>query len=121
MADRLVRLRRQAGAARGDLAVVVGNASVCLGATDRYLGQLASVLSRWDDAVAHFERAVELDSSMGAAVWLPHSQYQYSRMLFRRGRPEDVETASALLDAAATAAAELRLRGLHIQMSAAEA
>lgn len=104
-----------------DLAVVVGNASVCLGATDRYLGQLASMLSRWDDAVAHFERAIELDSSMSAATWLPRSQYQYSRMLFRRGRPEDVESASAMLDAAATAADELGLRGLHIQIHAAEA
>ena len=104
-----------------DLAVVVGNASVCLGATDRYLGQLASLLSRWDEAIAHFQRAIELDSSMSAATWLAHSNYQYARMLIRRGRADDVEQASALLDAAATAAHDFDLRALHMRMTAAEA
>ncbi len=104
-----------------DLAVVVGNASVCLGATDRYLGQLASIMSRWDDAITHFERAIELDLCMSARVWLAHSRYQYGRMLIRRGRPEDFEAASALLDAAAKAANELGLRGLHMRMATAEA
>lgn len=104
-----------------DLAVVVGNASVCLGATARYLGQLASVLSRWDDAAAHFQRAIELDSQMSADGWLAHSQYQYSCMLFRRGRQEDVERANAMLDAAATAAGKLGLIGLKMRMASAEA
>ncbi len=103
-----------------DHAVVVGNASVCLGATARYLGQLASVLSRWDDAAAHFQRAIELDSDMSADAWLAHSQYQYSRMLFRRGRQEDIEPANAMLDAAATSAGRLGLIGLQMRMASAE-
>ena len=41
-----------------DLTVVVGSASVCLGATSRFLGQLAAVRGDWDAADAHFEHAL---------------------------------------------------------------
>ena len=99
-----------------DLAVVVGNASVCLGATARYLGQLASVLSRWDDAEAHFQQAMEIDSRISATTWLPHTQFWYSRMLAARGGPEDIESARNLVDAAATTAAKVGLRGLQLRM-----
>jgi tetratricopeptide (TPR) repeat protein len=103
-----------------DLAIVVGNASVCLGAAARFLGQLASLMGRWDDAEAHFRRAMELDARMAARTWLPHSQFQYSRMLFRRGRPGDTASANELLDAAAKAASDLGLRGLQIGMQSAD-
>jgi tetratricopeptide (TPR) repeat protein len=103
-----------------DLAIVVGNASVCLGAAARFLGQLASLMGRWDDAEAHFRRAMELDARMAARTWLPHSQFQYSRMLFRRGRPGDSASANELLDAAAKAAGELGLRGLQTGMRSAD-
>jgi tetratricopeptide (TPR) repeat protein len=103
-----------------DLAIVVGNASVCLGAAARFLGQLASLMGRWDDAEAHFQRAMELDARMVARTWLPHSQFQYSRMLFRRGRPGDTASANELLDAAAKAAGELGLRGLQTGMQSAD-
>ncbi len=49
-----------------DLTVVVGNATVCLGATSRFLGQLAAVLGRWDTAEAHFEHALRLNARMDA-------------------------------------------------------
>ena len=99
-----------------DLAVVVGNASVCLGASARYLGQLASVLSRWDAAEAHFQRAMEIDSRIAATTWLAHTQFWYSRMLVGRGRPEDIESARNLVDAAASTAAKVGLRGLQLRM-----
>ena len=99
-----------------DLAVVVGNASVCLGASARYLGQLASVLSRWDAAEAHFQRAMEIDSRIAATTWLAHTQFWYSRMLVDRGRPEDIESARNLVDAAASTAAKVGLRGLQLRM-----
>ena len=41
-----------------ELAVVVANATVCLGATSRFLGQLATVTGRWDEAEAHFQHAL---------------------------------------------------------------
>jgi tetratricopeptide (TPR) repeat protein len=103
-----------------DLAIVVGNASVCLGAAARYLGQLASLMHRWDDADAHFRRAIELDTRMSARTWLPHSQFQYSRMLFRRGKQDEALAASELLDAAAQAADERGLRILQNRMQLAD-
>jgi tetratricopeptide (TPR) repeat protein len=103
-----------------DLAVVVGNASVCLGASARYLGQLASVLSRWDEAEDHFQRAMEIDSRMSALTWLAHTQFCYSRMLVGRGRPEDIELARTLVDAAASTAARFGLHGLQLRMKSAD-
>jgi predicted ATPase len=103
-----------------DLAVVVGNASVWLGATARYLGQLASVLSRWDDAEAHFQSALEIDSRTSAVTWLAHTQFSYSRMLLGRGRPEDIESARNLVDAAASSAVRLGMRGLQLRMQSAD-
>jgi hypothetical protein len=79
-----------------DLAVVVGNASVCLGAT--------------------FQQAMEIDSRISATTWLPHTQFWYSRMLAARGGPEDIESARNLVDAAATTAAKVGLRGLQLRM-----
>ncbi len=38
--------------------VVVGNATVCLGATSRFLGQLAATMGRWDVAESYFRHAL---------------------------------------------------------------
>jgi tetratricopeptide (TPR) repeat protein len=64
--------------------VVVGNATVCLGATSRFLGQLAATLGDWDAAERHFEHALDLNARMQAAPWLAHTRYEYARMLLRR-------------------------------------
>jgi tetratricopeptide (TPR) repeat protein len=95
-----------------ELAVVVGNAIVCLGATSRFLGQLATVQSNWDDAEMHFRHALDLNASMSATPWIAHTQYQYSRMLSRRGTGGDIARASELLDAALITAHELGMHGL---------
>ena len=103
-----------------DLAVVVGNASVCLGATARYLGQLATLVSRMDEAEDHFQRAIELESRMSSPVWLAHSQYWYSQMLLKRGRSGDIENANELLDSSAATASRLGLHGLRLQIQTAD-
>ncbi len=92
--------------------VVVGSASVCLGAAARFLGQLAAVNADWPNAESHFERALEIDGRMQAAPWLAKTQFQYSRMLLRRGRREDVERAGALLAEAAANAQRKGMNGL---------
>jgi len=94
------------------LTVVVGNAIVCLGATSRFLGQLATTQSKWDDAEAHFNHAMEMNEQMGARPWLAHTRYQYARMLLRRGKEDDVTRASGLIDEAMLAAQELGMHGL---------
>jgi tetratricopeptide (TPR) repeat protein len=96
-----------------ELTVVVGNASVCLGATSRFLGQLATVLGRWDDAARHFEHALELNARMSAPTWLAHTQYHFSRLLTLRGETEDVELAAELLDSALRISVDLGMRGLE--------
>jgi tetratricopeptide (TPR) repeat protein len=78
------------------MTITAGVASVCYGAAGRFLGQLAAVLDAWDEAEQHFESALELDRSMGAAPWVAHTQYQFARMLTRRGRTSDLRRADAL-------------------------
>jgi len=101
-----------------DLAVVVGNASVCLGATSRFLGQLATTLGRWDDAERHFKHALQMNSRMSAPTWVAHTQFQYSQMLFRRGSAQDVESANELTNSALRIADELAMRGLDSRIKA---
>jgi len=96
-----------------NLTVVVGNASVCLGATSRFLGQLATLLGRWEDAARHFEHALELNARMSAPTWLAHTQFHYSQMLMLRGETEDVEPAKEYLDSALRISTDLGMRGLE--------
>ncbi len=95
-----------------ELTVVVTNAIVCLGATSRFLGQLATTQSNWDDAELHFAHALSLNSQMKAAPWLAHTRYQYARMLLRRGKRADITRASELIDEALIAAQNLGMHGL---------
>lgn len=95
-----------------ELTVVVGNASVCLGATSRFLGQLATTLGQLDDADAHFRSALELESKMDAAPWLAHTRFRYACMLQRRGRSADADRARVLLDEAIVSAQQLGMAGL---------
>ena len=101
-----------------NLTVLVGNASACLGATSRFLGQLATTRALWDDAERHFKHALDLNAQMSAPPWLAHSQFQYSRMLFQRGEAKDIETANELLDSALLIANDLGMRGLESRIKA---
>ena len=71
-----------------DLTVIVGGAIVCYGAVGRYLGELASLLERWDEAEEHFQRAAEINGRMGAWPWLARSQAQWAAMLLERSRKD---------------------------------
>ncbi|HEX2274431.1 MAG TPA: hypothetical protein VHG90_11220, partial [Acidimicrobiales bacterium] len=99
--------------------VVVGIAAFSLGASDRYLGQLATLLGRFDDAEAHFAAAHRLHERLGAPGWLAHGRVDHARMLITRGRADDSERARTLLAAAChayralgMAAHELRAQAL---------
>ncbi len=95
-----------------ELTVVVGNAIVCLGATSRFLGQLATIQSNWDDAELHFNHALELNARMKAEPWLAHTRYQYARMLQRRGNGKDASRANKLIDEALITGKNLGMHGL---------
>ena len=71
--------------------------SIALGVTDRYLGLLATLLCRFDEAAAHFTTADQLHERMGARVWAAHGYADHGRMLLLRGAPGDEARGNALL------------------------
>lgn len=97
--------------------LVVGNAIACLGATSRFLGQLASIMRLWEESEGHFQHAIEFNRRLKALPWLAHSQYQHARMLRRRDRPEDRDRADDLMAEAGSTAELLGMRGLAAKIS----
>jgi tetratricopeptide (TPR) repeat protein len=70
---------------------------LCRGSVARDLGNLATITSKWADAVRHFEDALELNAQMGARPWLARTQCDYGRMLLARDHPGDRERAHELV------------------------
>jgi class 3 adenylate cyclase len=70
----------------------------CLGAADRYLGMLACIFQRWDDAEVRFEAALALEEKIGGAVLLPRTRYWQARFLRARGNGDDERVAGAILN-----------------------
>jgi DNA-binding SARP family transcriptional activator/tetratricopeptide (TPR) repeat protein len=69
---------------------------ISLGDVSRSLGNAATALKRWDDAVRHFEAALDANARMGAQPWLARTRRDYARMLRARGRPTDIAHAESL-------------------------
>ncbi|MGE0825409.1 MAG: AAA family ATPase [Candidatus Binatia bacterium] len=92
--------------------IVLATSAACLGPASYYLGLLATILSRWDDAEAHFEAALKFNTKMGARPFVTHTQYQYARMLLARGTPSDWEKAWELLTRGLNTAQELGMEAL---------
>jgi DNA-binding SARP family transcriptional activator len=82
---------------------------VATGSVSRTLGVLASVLSRWDDGVRHFEAAAVHNQRMGARPWLAHTQHDYAKMLLARDLPGDRVRAQHLLRVATEQYKKLRM------------
>jgi DNA-binding SARP family transcriptional activator len=64
-----------------DVNVVIGLAAVCLGSAARYLGRLAIVMGRKQEAIDHFERALVANAALKAPVYLAHTQVDFARVL----------------------------------------
>jgi AAA ATPase domain len=91
----------------------------CTGSASRYLGLLATVLSRPDDAARHFEDGLERNARMGARPWVAHTQHDFAVMLVNRDGPEDRARAIELLSDAARTCDELGMPALRVQITAA--
>jgi DNA-binding SARP family transcriptional activator len=91
---------------------------VSFDSASRPLGTLATRLGRLEDAVRHFEAALEMNERMGARPELAHTQDDYARMLRVRDGPGDQERAS---DLAAEAARTYRRLGMEARAGRAEA
>ncbi len=83
--------------------------SLCLGSTQRSLGLLSETLGRFDEAAAHYERAIEMDTRIESPPWVAHGQRDYGRLLLRRDAPGDRDHAALLLRQALRTAREIGL------------
>jgi predicted ATPase len=86
---------------------VVYGFGLYVGPVSERLAKLAVTLSRWEDAAAHFEAALEMNARMCARPWLARTQYEYASMLVERNWPGDHERASTLAREALATAQEL--------------
>ena len=77
--------------------VAVSYPEVSTGGVSRYLGLLAAVTARPDEAIRHLEDALALHERMGARTWLAHTRHDLSRVLLARSAPGDRERAEELL------------------------
>ncbi len=75
-----------------------------LGPVSHYLGGLATVLGRFDDADDYFTRAHAFGRRLGAKFFVARTELLWARMLRERGAPGDSGRAGALLRSAVGAA-----------------
>ena len=68
-----------------------------MGAMSRYLGLLAAVLSRLDEAARRLEDAAATNAAIGARPWVAHAKADHARVLLTRQAPGDGEYAGDLL------------------------
>jgi eukaryotic-like serine/threonine-protein kinase len=88
------------------------------GSISRYLGLLAALMSRFDDAARHFEEALAMNETTGARPWLAHTQHDFARTLQARNGAGDRERARELL---ALALATYRELGMETYAARAHA
>ncbi len=91
----------------------VGLAEGSAGALDRYLGLLATILGRLQEAEIHFDHAIAGNERMGARPWVAHTQHDFARMLLTREGPGDRERAFELLGSCLETCRELRMLALE--------
>jgi class 3 adenylate cyclase len=87
----------------------------CVGAADRFLGMLSTVLEEWDVADAHFARALSLEERIRGHALLPRTRYWQARFLRARGRADDDRAARALLTDVVEHSSRLGMRRLCAQ------
>jgi class 3 adenylate cyclase len=69
---------------------------------------LAATIERWDDAIVHFEHALQMNGRI-SPPWHAWTQHQYADMLLRRGDPGDREKALSLVTQALDTAQRLSM------------
>jgi tetratricopeptide (TPR) repeat protein len=100
---------------------IVGFGSVFRGSIARPLALLASTLGRDNEAIAHFEFAVQQNARVGAPPFVAQTQYDYARFLLRKAARRDRERAQSLLAEALDTAARLELPALYSKITSLRA
>jgi class 3 adenylate cyclase len=95
-----------------DRNITTGWGDVARGSAALYLGSLARMLGRLDDAWAHLERALRFNRRMGARPSVARTQFEHARVHLVRNQPGDHEQALRLLRESLATASELGMRFL---------
>ena len=67
-----------------DRNVSANTAIACFGSVSYFLGRLATVMSRWEDAARHFGDALVMNERMGLKPWVAHTLRAYAHLLISR-------------------------------------
>jgi len=97
------------------LTITVANGALCIGAASRVLGVLASTMSRWEEAEAHFLDGIAQNERIGARPWLARGRLEYAQMLLARDQPGDRQKALDQVDKALPIFQELGMKGFMEQ------
>jgi DNA-binding CsgD family transcriptional regulator/tetratricopeptide (TPR) repeat protein len=84
----------------------------CEGTISRFLGMLAACRGRLETAEAHLRQAVEDNAQAGALPFVAMSQFEYARLLRRRGRTRDMRAAAERARQARESASAMGMRPL---------
>jgi tetratricopeptide (TPR) repeat protein len=96
---------------------IVGYGVMSFGSRARELGNLASLMGRFDEATDHFELAISQNRKTGAAPWMARSQYDYAKMLAQQRNPAHSDRIRNLLFEAQQAANQLGMVRLKLQLA----
>jgi hypothetical protein len=99
--------------------VYQGVAMNYFGTSSFYLGQLAAMLDRWDEADAHFAAARRIDERLESRPWLARTLHAWASALFERGSPPQRMRARALDEEARALAQGLGMQDLERRVAAA--
>jgi hypothetical protein len=91
--------------------IVVSWGAACDGSVSHYLGLLASTLGRFDDAVGHFEDALEMNRRMNFVPFVARTQHYYAATLLERNQGGDRQRAVGMLSDAITTYRRLGMQG----------
>ena len=89
--------------------LVATGGSLTPGSVDHYLGLLATVEGRFDQAGRHFEAAHASHEALAAPIWLARTRLEWARILLTSREPGYAERARDLLGQALATARELGL------------
>jgi hypothetical protein len=84
---------------------LAANSTTALGPVSYYLGGLATILRRYDEADGYFTQAAAFNDRVGAKFFAAQTDLSWGKMLAERDAPGDAEKARDLLSKSQTAAA----------------
>jgi class 3 adenylate cyclase len=94
--------------------------SLAYGSIAWALGRLATTMAHYEQADEHFASAVELETRLGAPLFLTRTHASRAAALIARGRPEDLGRAEPMLAQAEEAAVRLGAEAVAADVAASQ-